>query len=215
MAGNVPDKIPGVDPTKPMRDVAQGQDEQQRAQSFDQYMQESGQTQGPNQTGAPSPLDLAAEGRNIQTAPPTLQSLQTQSESAANLLSDLENNLNTKNLKLKSPQRYLLNTKLNEANKNIRKAGEGAGAQMTEPMTNLGRKNPITKFLGMVQDSQTNLAETQKQLASISASGKPLQPGKLLLIQVKLSKAQQQLEYSSVVLSKAVDDMKMLFNIQL
>jgi len=42
-----------------------------------------------------------------------------------------------------------------------------------------------------------------------------MNPGDILLIQVKLAKAKQELEYSSVLLSTAVRDIKTLFNIQL
>ena len=211
----MPDKIPGVDPTQPLQDIAKGQDDQKPSQSFDQFMQESGQANGP-EAQKPSPLDLAAQGRNVQSTPPTLDSLRAQTESASSVLGDIQTGLNTKNLKLKSPQRYLLNTKLGESNKNIRMAGEAAGAKMTEPPSTLGRKNPVSKFIDMVNDSQINLEQTQNQLKQLSTDGgKNLNPGKLLLIQVKLSKAQQQLDYSSVVLSKAVEGLKTLFNIQL
>jgi hypothetical protein len=37
----------------------------------------------------------------------------------------------------------------------------------------------------------------------------------MLLIQVKMNKAQQALEYSSVLLGKAVEDIKTLFNVQI
>ena len=52
-------------------------------------------------------------------------------------------------------------------------------------------------------------------IQNMKLKGGSLSPAALLTIQVKLAKAQQELEYSSVLLSKAVDDIKTMFNIQL
>ncbi len=52
-------------------------------------------------------------------------------------------------------------------------------------------------------------------LAQISAKGEQMSPSDMLMVQIKLNKAQQELEYSSLLLGKAIDDLKMMMNIQL
>ncbi len=74
--------------------------------------------------------------------------------------------------------------------------------------------NPAMKFLGMVTDGQNKLYEAQAQLRSLGKD-KSLQPGKMLLIQIKLAQAQQEIEYSSVLLSKMVDALKRVLSTQL
>lgn len=213
MAGNMPNIGP-IDPSKPVRDVAQGQDQQQQPQGFDQYMQGNNMgTKGLQNTQQVSPMDLAQS--RIQTTPPTLESVNAQMQSNMGSLGDIQNHLNTKNLRLKQSQKYLLRNKLTDANENIRTAVEQAGEKPTELANLHARQNPIMKFMGIVQNSQINLEKSQALIANLNSSGKAIDPGRLLLIQVKLAKAQQDLEYSSVLLSKAVDDVKMLFNVQL
>jgi len=69
--------------------------------------------------------------------------------------------------------------------------------------------------LGLITDGQDQLNKTQDMIQNMKLSDGTISPAQLLLIQVKMAKAQQELEYSSVLLSKAVDDIKTMFNIQL
>nr|NGX26748.1 hypothetical protein [Chlamydiota bacterium] len=74
---------------------------------------------------------------------------------------------------------------------------------------------PLQKFLGLVTDGQNQLEAAKQKLTDLSAKGEDLRPAEMLMIQIKLNKAQQELEYSSLLLGKAVDDLKMMMNIQL
>jgi hypothetical protein len=214
MAGRVPDKVTPPESIKPLQDVGQEPDKQP-AGGFDQAMQNAGSgTNATQEPGKISPMDLAAQTR-IQTTPPTLDTINTQMQHSMGSLGDIHTQLNTKNLKLKQSQKYLLRNKLTEANTHIRTATEQAGETPENPTNIHARQNPVMRFMGIVQNSQTNLEKSQKLIAHLNSSGKAVEPGRLLMIQVKLAKAQQDLEYSSVLLSKAVDDIKMMFNIQL
>jgi len=73
----------------------------------------------------------------------------------------------------------------------------------------------LQRFLSLISDGQNQLEAAQEQLASLQKRGESLSPGDMLLVQIKLNKAQQEIEYSSLLLSKAIDDMKMMMNIQL
>lgn len=216
MANDRPEEISkptGIDPSK---SIQPGEEAPKPNQSFESFMHE----QGPGApTGAkvegPSPFDLAAQGQGQVVAGPTNDSIIGQMNSSSTVLGDLSNQLNNKDLKLRQSQKYLLRNKLNAANKNIRAAAGKAGVDIGPPVSQFSRQSPITKFLGLVTDSQKQLQGAQSKIQELNSNGQSMNPGEMLMIQVKLSKAQQELEYCSVLLSTATSDIKTLFNIQL
>ena len=182
--------------------------------TFQSYMEGA---KGPNlgkATGQQSPFDvmqsqsLAASGADVKT-------LLTQVVTAQSTIGDLNNELNTPKLKLKQSQRWLLKQKLSNSNAHLRSANEKLGNPAAAAFEEPKEGGPLVKFMSYLTDGQTQLNQAHQKLSELSASGKTLNPTDLLLIQIKLSKAQQEMEYSSVVLSKAVDDMKTLMNVQL
>lgn len=160
-----------------------------------------------------SPFDLA-HGK-VPAPGPTLSTIQQQALAAHTTLGDISNQLNTPNLKLKQSTKYLLKNKLSGAKGQIQSASTALGAPLLAEESKEGGGNPLQKYISMVTGGQRQLDAAQEHLKRISESGDELKPAEMLLIQVKLNKAQQQLEYSSMLLSKAIDDLKMLFNIQL
>lgn len=216
MADGRPEEISSATNIDPTKSIQPGEQEQSKpSQSFDSFMKEGG-PQGPTaKTEGPSPFDLAAQGKAAFTAGPTHESVLGQMNSTASVLGDLQSQMNNKNLNLRQSQKYLLRNKLTSANQNIRTAAQKTGADVGPPVSQFNRKNPVNKFLGLLADSQSQLSNAQTKIKELNSNGMSMNPGDLLLIQVKLAKAQQELEYSSVLLSTAVSDIKTLFNIQL
>jgi hypothetical protein len=180
--------------------------------TFQSFMEEA-PTGKPGQA-APlaSPFDLPQHSTALP-ATPTIDSLLSQTKSAQTTLGDISSQFNTPNLKLKQSSKYLLRNKLTDANAHLQTANSKLGAETPEESSPLA--GPFGKFIGYVTDGQNRLQSAQQQLQSLKDKGDQLSPADMLLVQVKLNMAQQELEYSSVVLSKAVDDIKMLFNVQL
>ncbi len=167
---------------------------------------ESGKTQV-------SPFDLA-HGK-VPAAGPTLNTIQEQSKMAQSTLGDITNQLQTPKLKLKQSTKYLLKNKLNSAKGHIKSASDKIGAPPVNDEQVPSGSGPLNKFLSLVTDGQNQLEATQQHLANLSKNGTQMKAADMLMIQIKLSKAQQELEYSSLLLGKAVDDLKMMMNIQL
>jgi len=215
MEKKLPEGVGGSDAIKPSKPVPGGQEQPSSDKAFQSYM-ETGQApqKAPGEPGStsPSPLDLANTQKNLST--PTQETVLGQMNSTSGVLGDIQKQLQTKNLKLKPSQKYLLRNKLNESNTLIRSAAAKVGVKVGPMPAANSRQNPIARFLNMVNDSQTQLVAAQEQLQHVNKEGH-VNPGQLLLVQIKLSKAQQELEYSSVLLSKAVEDVKTLFNIQI
>ncbi|MDJ0651638.1 MAG: hypothetical protein QNJ27_01305 [Simkaniaceae bacterium] len=216
MADGRPEKIPNatnIDPIKSMQPA--DQEQPKPSASFDSFMKEGSSQISSAKTEDLSPFDLAAQGKTAISTGPTHKSVLGQMNSTASVLGDLQTQLNNKNLNLRQSQKYLLRNKLTSANQNIRTAAQKTGADVGSPVEPFNRKNPVNKFLGLLSDSQNQLSNAQAKIKELNANGTSMNPGNLLLIQVKLAKAQQELEYSSILLSTAVSDIKTLFNIQL
>ena len=105
-------------------------------------------------------------------------------------------------LKFKRQHQYLLQNKLSDANDHLRAANNRLGLPPTEADATPTQAGPIEKFLGYVTDSQNQLLAAQNKLQDLSNSGQQLNPGSLLLLQVQLGQAQQELEYASTLLGK-------------
>ncbi|MCB1107525.1 MAG: hypothetical protein KDK76_05455 [Chlamydiia bacterium] len=217
MADNRPEEISSPTNIDPTKSIQPGEQEQSKPTGdFQSFMKEGQGPQSPGtKTEGPTPFDLAASGQQAVTPGPTNESILGQMNSTASVLGDLQNQLNNKNLNLRQSQKYLLRNKLTSANQNIRAAASKAGVDTGPPLSQFSRQSPINRFLGILTDSQTQLAEAQNKIQQLNIKGQSVSPGEILLIQVKLSKAQQELEYSSVLLSTATSDIKTLFNIQL
>ncbi|MES2345629.1 MAG: hypothetical protein V4494_06820 [Chlamydiota bacterium] len=221
------DKLPGTEKiaaTPPLgQETGKAPD-----QTFKSLMDSKGSsTQIPGAPGSKvpaatnSPFDLAAGagGRPLATGP-TLQSLLTQAAQAQTTLGDISNSLSTPNLKLKQSQKYLLKNKLTSANTHLRSANAKLGVpppseEKAEAAGSPSTTSPGHKFVALVTDGQNQLEAAQAQLKKLSASPDGVNPAELMLVQLKLNKAQQELEYSSIMLSNVVSDIKMLFGIQL
>ena len=186
--------------------------------SFASHMQNesppSAQSTGSSQNISPS--ELTSQVPPVGS-PPTMETVLEQANSNASLIGDLQNEFhnNKDKLNLRQSQKYLFRNKLTKANEHIRSAAKKAGASPSPPPAWASKKHPIAKFLDLLSDSQVQLHNTQKMITNLRDKHGMIRPTDLLMIQVKLARAQQELEYSSVLLTKAVDDIKQMFNIQI
>jgi len=207
-----PDDVSRLDPLKGIgEDPKMGTPTSSPGKSFEEYMQKTGQPPA-TKTSALSPFELAQGQTPLAAA--SFDSLLSQVKSAQGMLGDISTNLNTKNLKLKQSQRYLLRNKLTDANAHLRAANVKLGAEIPDtPKTSGG--GIIGKFLDYVAEGQANLMSANQQLLNLKGKGDTLKPADFLAVQLKLAHAQQEIEYASIMLSKTVDDIRMMFNVQL
>ncbi len=210
-----PDDVTRLDPTKRIGEEQKtgGTPTPPGGEPFESYMQKAAQAPAAGGTPSISPFDLPQAGTPL-AGTPTFDTLLTQVKSAHSMLGDINNQLTTPNLKLKQSSRYLLRNKLGDANKNVKAANAKLGAEIPPPPSPSGG-GIVGKFLDYVSEGQSNLMAAQNQLLSMKDQGTSMNPGDFLAIQLKLAHAQQNIEYASIMLGKAVDDMKTLFNVQI
>jgi hypothetical protein len=212
-----PDDVSKLDPIRRVGEEQKSSGTPTPGKGFESYMEKAGEqmsAQGGGKSTAVSPFDLAQAQAPLNTGP-TFDSLLGQVKASQVMLGDMNNDLNTKNLKLKQSQRYLLRSKMTNANGYLKAANTKMGAKDAVKPTPSTRGGIIGKFLDYVSEGQSNLSAAQQQLINLKGKGDTLKPADFLAIQLKLAHAQQEIEYASIMLSKTVDDMKTLMNIQL
>ena len=184
---------------------------------FDTYMQKT--PGSPKQAGpgsgsqGPTPIDLS-KTPTFQTAGPTFNTLLAQAKTAQDSLGTVKDQLNTPNLKFKRSQSHLMKNKLSDANSYIRSAGAKLGIEAPAMKMPSGA-TPLDRFLMYVNDGQDQLLSVQQKLKELSASREDIRPGDMMYLQVKMGLAQQEIEYSSTLLSKVISSITTIMNTQL
>lgn len=206
-----------------MSDDQQGIEE--RTQSFASLMQSKepaakGQEMMSHKVSNVSPFDLASNGaRPIGT--PNIETLMAQTNLAHNTMTTVQTQLSHPDLKLKASQKYLVKNKLSDANTNLRAANAKMGIVPTENNEELAKAStkgsgPIAQhLLRYVTDGLDQLEAAKKQLGAISAQGANLSPAEFMLVQLKMNKAQQELDFTSAVLGKSIEGFKSIMNVQI
>ena len=89
------------------------------------------------------------------------------------------------------------------------------GVEVESLTTPVNNQNPARKFLSFLTDADSRLNFIVSDIMSYSDQGKKLSPEKLLAIQVKLNFVQQEMEFFTNVLNRAVEGIKTLMNVQI
>jgi hypothetical protein len=207
---NPTDKIGNIMP------VGTGENLASSSQSFSSYMQNvSSVDSGTAKSQMISPFELVNSGPKVGMATPNIDTLAASVKLAQNTFADLQTQLNSPDLKLKASQKYLVQNKLEDVNSSLRAANAKLGAPEVEPVNNSSSTGPLSKFLNYVSDGMNQLTSAQQQIGSLKDKGSALSAADFLMIQLKMNKAQQELDFTSILLSKAVEGVKMLMNVQL
>ena len=132
-------------------------------------------------------------------------------------MTNIHSQLSNPDLKLKASQKYLVKNKLSDANANLRAANAkmGISAQDAPSSSEIKGSGPFSEYLRYVTDGVTQLEAAKKQLGAISAQGANLSPPEFMLVQLKVNKAQQELDFTSAVLGKSLEGIKTIMNIQI
>ena len=154
-----------IDPSKSIGTERPGP--QQPATGFSSYMQGSQtQPQAPLAQG-PSPAQIAQGPAFAGT--PSIQTLSAQITTSQDSVTNLRNQLNTKNLQFTHSQEYLLKNKLSDASDHLRAANSKLGltpSAMPSPDPNSG---PIERFLSYVGDGENQLNMAKQRINEVAA----------------------------------------------
>lgn len=214
---SLPGDISDVDRVISTAPITPGEEKGPIGQPFSSFMKEAQGTTmlSSGKTPMISPFDLPSHGAPLATGAPNLNTVMTQVKNAQGTLGDLSTHLSTPGLKLKSSTKYVLKNKMTDANTHFRAANAKLGAAVSNEPEEKEFSGPLGKFFSYIQDGQRQLESAQDQIKKMKDSSQTLSPSDFLLIQIKMNKAQQEIEYSSVLLSNAVSAFKQLMQIQL
>lgn len=156
-----------------------------------------------------NPQSLANQGIE-----PSFDTLISQVGTSQDSLTNVKNQLKTNNLQFRRSQQHLLRNKLSDASTYLRAANSRLGAE-TPPMPSQSGAKPIERFINYVTDGENQLAAAKQKILDMQKKGDQLTPADFMLVQIKMSQAQQEIEYSSILLSKVIDAIKQTLNIAL
>lgn len=121
---------------------------------------------------------------------------------------------NLPNAQIAPSYQALLKNRLIHIDDTLKIALSKAGLEHTSPVTPAGPANPIEKFLGYLSHGQYQLEHLSHAIAQVQGKGIEVTPADMLMIQVKVNQIQQELEFFTNILNKALESTKTLMNVQ-
>lgn len=202
-------------------------------QNSDQTFQDLVNKSSAKSTGKPTPMNALAPQGGMQTGKASPENLVANMQLVMGQMKNLGDALQTPNLKLNPRTRRLLDAKLKRAKDHIQyvssKANVGDEKEDQESSSQGQRKiekvqsskdenqSAVEKLVGYVTDGQSQLESAMHNVSHMKMD--PKNPGMMMEhifgMQTKLYRAQVEVEFSSAVLQKAIDDLKTIMSVQL
>lgn len=130
---------------------------------------------------------------------------------------EIKKKLKTPDLKIDPSVQSLMESKLSHIDEKLRVAVEKTGGEYTTFETREARanlRNPIEKFLGYLENGESQLQHIAKEVNMMGANNQAITPANMLLIQIKVGFVQQELEFFTSLLNKSLESTKTLMNVQ-
>lgn len=168
----------------------------------------------PAKTEQMSPMDLASS-----TAPATAQrglpnptDLITQAQQINDRMGAIKQQLQMPGLQFKPSTSEVLAEHLSNITDNLSVISSRLSVPSAPPAKPASGPSAVEYFLNYLTGSQQQLNKISEMISH--PPGGTLKPGDLLAVQVKMTGVQQQMEFFSVLLGKAIDNIKTIMSIQ-
>jgi hypothetical protein len=156
---------------------------------------------------------LSRRADQVGRSPPEL--LVAQAQEVMTKIDELKDKLNTPNLQIKGSVQNLLSNKLSHIDENLKVALNKAGVEYTAPASAATQStNPIERFLGFLTDGQHRLSTLSDEVTKYADNRHEFTPANMLVMQMKVNFVQQELEFFTALLNKALESTKTLMNVQ-
>ena len=129
-------------------------------------------------------------------------------------MDELKNKLSTPNLEIKSSVQNLLQSKLTHIDESLKIALNKAGVEYVAPVAQKNLSTPIERFLGFLTDAQAQLEGLGNDVERMSLVKGQISPADMLAVQVKVGYVQNEIEFFTALLNKALESTKTIMNIQ-
>lgn len=138
-----------------------------------------------------------------------------QAQEVMGKIEELKTKLNTPNLEIKGSIQNLLQNKLSHIDESLKVALSKAGVEYQSPIdAGSVKQTPIERFLGFLTDSQHRLENISNEVYAAHLNRKEISPVTMLAMQVKVGYVQQELEFFTGLLNKALESTKTIMNVQ-
>jgi hypothetical protein len=129
-------------------------------------------------------------------------------------MDELKAKLATPNLEIKSSVQTLLKSKLNHIDESLKIALNKAGVEYVEPTAQKNLATPIERFIGFLTDAQAQLEGLGSDVQNMALLKGQISPADMLAVQVKVGYVQNEIEFFTGLLNKALESTKTIMNIQ-
>ena len=191
--------------------MLQQQQKQQHQQATTTQAVEAGTT-----SKKPSLMDQVADlNRKVEQVkkvqPPDIVA---QAQEVISKMSEIKEQLALPNQGIRPAYQNLLKNKLTHINDNLRIALSAAGVENVPAPAQPISNNPIDRFLGFLTDGQAQLQTIAKEVQTLGNNKSTMNPAAMLAVQIKVGFIQNELEFFSSVLNKALESTKTIMNVQ-
>lgn len=168
----------------------------------------------PSTANKPSPIELHNQVvEQIKKSSPA--DVVAQAHNVISKIDEIKTKLATPNLELKSSIQSQLKNKLSHIDENLKIALSKAGVEYKAPTEKAsGVTNPIERFLGFLTDGQSQLKNLASEVETMHLKKGEISPASMLLVQIKVGYIQQELEFFTSLLNKALESTKTIMNVQ-
>jgi hypothetical protein len=186
---------------------------------FEGLMKQAAQPKDPlvvDQTSSkPSPIEEFQNSSQIldRTQGVTPKDVIEQAHKTIETIDSLKQNLQRPDLQIKSSTESLLNNKLIHIDENLQIALSKVGSEI-RPQEPVGMSQPIERFLGFLSHSQHQLDTLAMDVQRLQEHGSTFSPAMMLAVQTKVGYVQQELEFFTSLLNKALESTKTIMNVQ-
>jgi hypothetical protein len=169
-----------------------------------------------------SPIaELGMSSKKIQRlGPATTESIIAQAEQVQSTLQIPKNKIEETlkadtQVKISPVHEAQLSEKLVHMDSTLKSALGIVGAEVpTKPVAPTHENHPLVKFLNYLTHGDKQMNSIVGELQGLNVANEPLTAGKLLAVQIKLGFVQQELEFFTNVLNKALESTKTIMNVQ-
>lgn len=171
------------------------------------------------QTDAPRQRTLMEEVRDLnykvdQVRRTTPDDLVAQAKDIIGQIDHLKKTLAEPDVKIKSSARTLLRNKLTHIDESLQIALTKAGVEYVPPEEPTGLAAPMERFLGFLTHSEAQLETLANEVNAMHLRKEEIAPADMLLVQIKVTQVQQELEFFTALLNKALESTKTIMNVQ-
>lgn len=130
-------------------------------------------------------------------------------------IEEVKGKLSQPGVELNESVQNLLTNKLSHVDESLKVALNRSGVEYkAAPVAAAGSENPIERFLGFLTHGQYQLQNLASEVNQMHLNKTEISPANMLAVQIKVGYVQQEIEFFTAILNKALESTKTIMNVQ-